>query len=72
MKIYTTSVKDPVTSLEVIASDVSFNMACSYLEEKLGTENCERVEFIDANRIKIRYSTRTFIYDENRGLLLGE
>lgn len=70
MKIFRSSCIDKQTGLEIVASEVSFNMACSYLEtfslgKYLGTEHVKTVD-------RLRFEKRSFIYDENRGLLLGE
>lgn len=72
MRVFGMLVKDPITSSECIASDISYNVACDYLSQKLGEENYIRTESSSSNMIKIIFKQRTFVYDENRGLLLGE
>lgn len=70
MKIFRSSCIDKQTGLEIVASEVSFNIACSYLEtlplgEYLGVEHVGSV-------VRLRFEKRCFVYDENRALLLGE
>lgn len=74
MRVFEMSVRDPITSLECIASDISYNIACDYLSQKLGEENFIRIENNPSNPniTNIVFKQRTFVYDENRGLLLGE
>lgn len=71
MKVFNISCIDNKTKLEMIASDCSFNQACSFLGSKsLG-------KFLGCNVInhiitEIKYEKRTFCYDEERGYLLGK
>lgn len=70
MKIFRSSCIDNQTGLEIVASEASFNMACSYLEslplgKYLGMEHTGAVN-------RLRFEKRCFVYDENRALLLGE
>lgn len=70
MRIYKVLCEDSVTGMEMIASDLSFNQACVFLESQnlgkfLGCDGFGRV-------INIKFEKRFFSYDEERGYLLGE
>ena len=71
MTVFTSSCKDPLTNMEIIAKDLSFNMACNLLETKMkgiGYLGCEAIgEFTK----KLKFATRDFYYDEKRKVLLG-
>ena len=71
MLISKASVIDNKTHLEIVASECSFNQACEYLECKM--KNClyKGLEACGINITKIVFDRRTFLYDEERGLLLG-
>lgn len=72
MKIFTASNKDKRTGMELIAEECSFNAACSFLESKMKNAEFLGCESIGLNTTKIKFSTRNFYYDEERGILLGE
>lgn len=71
MKLFN-SYKDNKTGMEIIASDCSYNNACSFLESKLGMGNFIGCKSVNLEMTEIKYTTRNFYYDEYRGLLLGE
>ena len=55
MKLFN-SCKDNKTGMEIIASDCSYNNACSFLESKLGMENfigCKSVSSIPIHTLQI-------------------
>lgn len=69
MWIFKVSCKDSVTGMEMIASDLSFNEACMFLEKQdlgkyLGCEGFGKVT-------KIKFEKRFFLYDKERSCLLG-
>ena len=71
------SMIDQKTNLEMIVSEASYNMACSFLEGQ--GFKCETAFVIDKEnwiteiRGEFKDGTkRTFFYDETRGILLGE
>ncbi len=74
--IFTSSCKDNLTGLEMIAKDVSYNIACDYLQSNKGKIgkliDCKTMNYNGIEMIKIVYEKRAFYYDENRGYLLGE
>ena len=74
MKIYKVLCVDVKTHMEIIASDCSYNAACYYLENQgLINENVKVKFDPNTNRyLLIQEEGRLFIYDENRGLLLGD
>ena len=73
MKIYKISVIDDRTRLQIIASDLSYNFACGLLAKKgVDFRNVEIKTDYRRNRTLIVTKNRLFIYDEDRGLLLGE
>ena len=71
---FKTSTIDPETKMEIILSDVSYNNAMSWLESK-GFTHYDRFDVIHATgEFEFEFSEpahRLFIYDEKRGLLLG-
>lgn len=70
---YKASTIDPETHMEILLSDVSYNKAMNWLESK-GFTHYDRFEPI-GNQIELEFSKpakRVFIYDEDRGLLLGD
>ena len=69
MKVYHASVIDKATGLEMVAEDCSYNSACYYLERR-GAEVIRT--YTKGDLTKIFTTGRTFVYDEDRGLLLGE
>lgn len=69
MRVFTSSVIDKLTGMEVITSECSFNEACDFLSTKdlgnyLGLEPFGEVT-------KIKFDKRDFYYDENRKKLLA-
>lgn len=70
MVIHTASCKDPVTNMELIATDCTFNEACSYLASKCD-DPCEECIALSDTTTKLVFKTRVFYYDEDRGYLLG-
>lgn len=71
MKRFTALCKDKTTGYEMVLSECSFNQACSFLESKrselgkyLGTF------FVSINVSKLKFEKATFLYDEERGLLM--
>ena len=75
MRKFVVLTKDGVTGLQMILSEVSFNHACSFLENEKGLG-----EFIGTDDVtvkgrkltKVGFSKRDFFYDEERGYLLGK
>ena len=73
MRRFTSLCTDSITGCEMILTDCSFNQACSFLERentdnKLGEyKGCEC-----ASRYvtKLIFENATFLYDEERGLLM--
>lgn len=69
---FTASAIDPETKMQIILSDVSYNHAMSWLESH-GFTHYDRFDVI-GNEYEFEFSEptdRLFIYDEDRGLLLG-
>ena len=68
-----TACVDMETKMQIVLSEASYNFACSWLESKGFTD----YDKFDSN---IRYTTmvftkpakRVFVYDEERGYLLGD
>ena len=70
---FTASVIDPETNMQIILSDVSYNHAISWLESH-GFTHYDRFDVIANNEYEFEFSEptdRLFVYDEARGLLLG-
>ena len=70
---YKTATIDNKTGMQLILSDVSYNHAMSWLESK-GFTNYDRFDVI-GNEYEFEFSKpahRLFIYDEDRGVLLGD
>jgi len=70
---FRTSTIDPETGMEIILSDVSYNHAMSWLESH-GFTHYDRFDVIANNEYEFEFSEpadRLFVYDEVRGLLLG-
>lgn len=74
MKVFKISVIDDRTRMEIIASDLSYNFACGLLAARNGVDfrTVHTKTDYRTNRTLIFTQKRLFIYDENRGLLLGE
>ena len=73
MREFRTSCIDNVTGMEMVLSECSYNMACDWLERKGFThynyfEVCGTETILEFTAPK----KRTFIYDEERGILLGD
>lgn len=69
---------DNETGMELILSECSYNMACSWLESQGFTEYDHFDSWYDeynSNIVEFQFSKparRTFVYDEGRGYLLGD
>lgn len=74
MKIMKVLCVDVKTHMQVLVEDCSYNMACFFLEQN---------KLINPENVKIKYDYKTdryiitdnntcFVYDEIRGLLLGD
>lgn len=72
MKIFNSMCKDKITGMEMIAEECSFNMACLLLENKMRNAKYLGCESMGVTTTKIKFNTRNFYYDEERGVLLGE
>lgn len=70
MVIHTAACRDTVTNMELIATDCTFNEACSYLASKC-TDQCEECIALSNIITKLVFKNRIFYYDEERGYLLG-
>lgn len=70
MKIFKTVCIDDRTKMELVASDCSYNAACFYIMNR-NYEPTEIKSDFRNNRTLIVTKTRVFLYDEPRGLLLG-
>lgn len=72
MREFKTSCIDTETGMEMVLSECSYNMACDWLEHKGFTEYDK---FDSTSRyVTLEFSKpakRTFVYDEERGYLLG-
>ena len=71
---YKATTIDPITHMEILLSDVSYNHAMSWLASK-GFTDYDDYNQIDVNTCELVFSKpthRTFRYDEARGLLLGD
>ena len=68
-------VMDNRTGMEVLLKNVSYNEACLYIDKELqkvygGVQEVKND--YRKNRTIISTSERVFLYDEDRGLLLGD
>ena len=73
MREFKTSCIDNVTGMEMVLSEVSYNMACDWLMRK-GFTNYSHFE-VCGTEIILEFTEpkkRTFVYDEERGILLGD
>lgn len=73
MREFKTSTIDNITGMEMVLSECSYNMACDWLSRKGFTEY-NHLEVCGTETI-LEFTTpkkRTFIYDEERGILLGD
>lgn len=69
MKILKVLCVDVSTHMQIIASDCSYNFACSYLES-IGAQVEKTKTDFRTNRTILFTDNGIYIYDENRGLLL--
>lgn len=72
MREFKTSCIDNVTKMEMVLSEVSYNMACDWLMRK-GFVEYDKFDVI-GNQIELQFSKpkkKTFVYDEGRGYLLA-
>lgn len=72
-RVFKTSTIDPETGMEILLSDVSYNHAINWLESH-GFTHYDRFDVIANNEYEFEFSEpadRLFVYDEARGLLLG-
>lgn len=72
---YVGGIKDEKTGMEILLGEVSYNNACAYIEINY-TKIWGAIQDIKfdsrTNRCIISTPERVFLYDENRGLLLGD
>lgn len=66
---FKTMCRDTKTGMQMMLSECSYNMACSWLESK-GFIEYEKLE-INGNETWLWFKDKLFIYDEDRGYLLG-
>lgn len=72
MRIFKTLCIDTETKMQMILSECTYNMACYWLESQ-GFSNYIKLE-TNGNETWLWFMSprkRLFIYDENRGYLLG-
>lgn len=80
MKKYVVSVKDSLTGMEILLDMCSYNEACFYLNQHgFNWATAETKVDTRKNRVLIynldeddNITGRLFVYDDNRGLLLGD
>lgn len=81
MKLFQTECKDSKTGLSMVLSEVSYNMACDWLERVLKKYGrvIWKVENYEGDGLTHIWTGecygnlgRMFYYDEERGYLLGE
>lgn len=82
MRVFTTLCKDAITGFQMILSECSYNMAMDWLEHKCIKNGCEfstvqqyyvKGRMLPAVTVYNKDRTiRVFVYDEERGYLLGE
>lgn len=75
MKKYIGGIKDEKTGMEMLLGDVSYNGACYYLENCYAKTwgGIQDIKWDPrTNRCIISTPERVFVYDEDRGLLLGD
>lgn len=71
MREFTSMCKDTKTGMQMVLSECSYNMACSWLEGK-GYSEYEKFECV-GDEVWLTFSKpneRLFVYDEARGYLL--
>lgn len=72
MREFKTMCKDTKTGMQMVLSECSYNTACFWLESK-GFTTYDKFE-TNGNEIYLYFSkptNRLFVYDEDRGYLLG-
>ena len=83
MRVFQTEAKDTKTGLSMVLSECSYNMAMDWLSRELKRYNVTIVAIgsmhipyelktIITQTIETGAYMRTFYYDEERGVLLGE
>ena len=73
MSIYTASCIDKKTGLELILDGVGFNEACYFAELNFNVRDVHHVKDSAGDSIMvISTDTRTLLYDERRGVLVGD
>lgn len=78
MRKFMVECTDTKTGLSMVLSECSYNVACDFLERELRKYHKDildcRVsrEGKTKGMTRIRTTSRTFYYDEERGYLLGE
>ena len=73
MREFTACCKDTKTGMQMVLSGATYNMACDYLMKK--GFYCYDSFKNENGIVTITFSTparRTFVYDEERGYLLGD
>ena len=70
MKKFIGGVKDSVTGLEIVFSEINYNEACFFIDSHFHVLDVSRADRF--NRTAIKTDSRVFVYDENRSLLLGD
>ena len=70
MLLYSLSCIDNKTGNEMMASELSFNMACSYLAETLNRSINGVKGRTGGDYIFLENSEPRFVYDESRGYLM--
>lgn len=69
MLLYSLACKDAQTGNDIMASELTFNMACSYLAELSRPINGVKGK-VGSNYIFYEQSKPKYIYDEKRGYLM--
>lgn len=69
MLLYALSTMDNLTGNEMVASELTFNMACSYLS-KLNTAINGVKGKVGENYVFFENSKPKYLYDEKRGFLM--
>lgn len=69
MKVFKVLCVDVLTHMQVIATDCSYNFACSYLES-IGAQVEKTETDFRTNRTLIFSDKGLYVFDENRGMLL--
>lgn len=73
MRRFTTLCIDKVTGAEMILYDCSFNAACMFLEGENADNHLGKykgTEFVSIYVSKLVFENATFLYDEERGVLM--